>query len=324
MPSPFFLFVEQSPSSQASSWIELKHEFESIGRWKVNWFIVEDGGRRFKTRVLIADETTLDLLGYTTEKHGASTSYPSCEMLLRDRFSSEFTNSEEVKIGRRRCSVGLLARNSEIPVPQFDAFMPLQSGIDSPEEFGVIAKRRVGLSPGQVEAELQGPVTEHPGWGKPTVQSLVEQLSAMVRAMVIVTLAAIAWALWHCRVKSLWAFVLLFARIVPLLCLPSAICLELIVARAHLVETGGIAPLASAIGWLMPMAGCGVLLPWLFRDNKMRCPVCQHSLAQPVWIGSVGKTIFEPFGTEWLCLAGHGRLLQSNSIALEPEAVWLL
>src|SRR6266566_2479026 len=163
----------------------------------------------------------------------------------------------------------------------------------------------------------------HPGWGNPSVSGLVEQISAIVKWIVMVTLAAIAIAIWHCRVRSLRAFLLLLVRTVLLLSLPSTICLDLVVARSHLVETGGVAPLASAIGWLMPLAGCGALLWWMFRDHALRCPVCQHSLAEPVWIGCVGKTIFEPFGTEWLCLAGHGRLLQSNSIALSQEPVWL-
>jgi hypothetical protein len=323
MPSPFFLVVEQTPASQATSWMESNQGLEAIGRWKVKRSIIEVDGRRVQKRVLLGDEAVLQLLGYSVPECGARCSHSSCEVLVSAGFSSEFQNLKEVTIGGQRCSVGLLNRSSEIPAPDFDAFVPLDGSKGSPEEFGIVAKRRIGFSPRQVEAELRAPVSMHPGWGNPSVKSLVEQLSAVVKWILTVTLGAIVITILHCRVKSLWAFTLVLVRTVLLVSLPSAICLEMIVARSHLVETGGVAPLASVIGWLVPLASSGALLCWLFRDHALRCPVCQHCLAEPVWIGCVGKTIFEPFGTEWLCLAGHGRLLQSNSIALSQDAVWL-
>ena len=323
MPSPFFLVVEQTPASQAVSWMESNQGLESIGRWKIERSIIEAKGRRVYKRVMLGDEDVLQLLGYAVPACGASRSRSSCGVLLSTGFSSEFKNLKEVTIGGQVCSVGFLNRSGDTPIPDFDAFVPLDGSKDSPEEFGIVAKRRVAFSPRQIEAELRAPVNMHPGWGNPSVNSLVEQLSAVVKWILTITLGAIAIAILHCRVKSLWAFVLLLVRTVLLLSLPSTICLELVVARSHLVETGGVAPLASAIGWLLPLASCAALLCWLFRDHALRCPVCQHSLAEPVWIGCVGKTIFEPFGTEWLCLAGHGRLLQSNSIALSQEPVWL-
>jgi hypothetical protein len=323
VPSPFFLVVEQTPASQAASWMDGNQGLESIGRWKIERNIIEANGQRVYRRVMLGDEAALQLLGYSFPESTSGASRPSCEVLLNAGFSPEFKNLKEVRIGGQPCSVGLLSRSGYIPVPDFDGFVPLDDSKRSPQEFGIVAKRRVGFSPRQVEAGLRAAVSMHPGWGNPSVDSLVEQLSAVVKWILTVTLAAIAIALLYCRVKSLWAFTLFLVRTSLLLSLPSALCLELVVARSHLVETGGIAPLASAIGWLMPLVSCGALLRWLFQDHALRCPVCQHSLAEPVWIGCVGKTVFEPFGTEWLCLAGHGRLLQSNSIALSPEPVWL-
>jgi hypothetical protein len=323
MPSPFFLVVEQTPASQAASWINANQGLESIGRWRIDRSLIEANGKRVYTRVMLGDEAALELLGYSFPEPASAASRSSCEVLLNKDFSSEFKNLKEVRIGGQPCSVGLLRRSGDMPVPDFDAFVPLDDSELPPQEFGIVAKRRVDFSPRQVETELRAPVRMHPGWGNPSVNSLVEQLSAVVKWILAVTLGTIAIAILHCRVKSLWAFVLLLVRTVLLMSLPSAICLELVVARSHLVETGGIAPLASAITWLMPLVSCGALLCWLFRDHALRCPVCQHSLAEPVWIGCVGKTIFEPFGTEWLCLAGHGKLIQSNSIALSQEPVWL-
>jgi len=323
MPSPFFLMVEQTPASQAASWTESKHGLESIGRWKVKKTIIVAEGRSVQKRVMLGDEDALQLLGYSVQKYAISPSHSSCQIILNIGSSSGFKNLNEVTIGGQTCSVDLLNRSGETPVPDFDAFVPLEGSKGSPEEFGIIARRRVGFSPSQVEAELRAPTSGHPGWGKPSVRGLVEQLSAVVKWIVAIPLCAIAIAMLRCRVKSLWAFTLFLLRAVLLLSLPSVVCLELVVARSHLVETGGIAPLATAIGWLMPLISCGALLFWLLRDHTLRCPVCQRSLAEPVWIGCVGKTIFEPFGTEWLCLAGHGRLLRPNSLALSHEPVWL-
>jgi hypothetical protein len=326
MPSPFFLVVEQTPASQAASWIDSSQGLESIGRWKIERRIIEAHGQPVYKRVMLGDEAVLQLLGYSVPECGARRSRSSCEVLLSTGFSSEFKNLKEVTIGGQPCSVGLLSPSSAMPVPDFDAFVPLDGRKGSPEEFGIVAKRRVGFSPRQVEAELRAPASMHPGWGNPSVNSLVEQLSAVVKWLLTVPLCAMAMAtaiaMLHCRVKSLWALTLFLVRAVLLLNLPPVACLELVVARSHLVETGGIAPLASAIGWLLPLASCGALLCWLLRDHALRCPVCQHSLAEPVWIGCVGKTIFEPSGTEWLCLAGHGRLLRSNSLALSQEPAW--
>jgi hypothetical protein len=323
MPSPFFLVVEQTPASQAASWMESNQGLESIGRWKVKKSIIAAEGRRVQKRVMLGDEAVLQLLGYSVQEYGASPSHSSCEIILNTDFSSEFKNLKEVTIDDQPCSVALLGRSGETPTPDFGAFVRLDRRKTSPGEFGIVAKRRVGFTPRQVEAELRAPVGMHPGWGNPSVNSLVEQISAIVKWIVMVTLAAIAIAICHCRVRSLRAFLLLLVRSVVLVSLPSAIYLELVLARSHLVETGGVTPLASAIGWLLPLASCVALLCWLFRDHALRCPVCQHYLAEPVWIGCVGKTIFEPFGTEWLCVAGHGRLLQSNSLALSQEPVWL-
>ncbi len=192
----------------------------------------------------------------------------------------------------------------------------------SVDEFGILAKRQAGVTPHQVQVALQVPVKMHPGWGNPEVSSLTQQFSAMVKWIVTITLVSITLVLLRCRVKSVWGFLLLSVRAALLLSLPSAIYLEAVVARSHLVEAVGISPVVSLIGWFAPLLSCGALLYWLVRDHSLRCPVCQHCLAEPLWIGCLGKTIFEPFGTEWLCLAGHGRLLQSNSIALNQQG-WL-
>jgi len=303
--------------------MESNQGLESLGRWKVKKRIIVAEGRRVQKRVMLGDEAVLQLLGYSVQEYGSNPSRPSCEIILNTNFASEFKNLKEATIDDQPCSVALLGRSGEIPSPDFGAFVRLDRRKTSPGEFGIVAKRRVGFTPRQVEAELRAPVSMHPGWGNPSVSSLVDQISAIVKWILIVTLAAIAIAMWHCRVRSLRAFLLLLVRSVLLMSLPSAICLELVLARSHLVETGGVAPVASAICWLLPLASCGALLCWLFGDHALRCPVCQHSLAEPLWIGCVGKTIFEPFGTEWLCLSGHGRLLKSNSIALSQEPVWL-
>jgi hypothetical protein len=95
---------------------------------------------------MLGDEAVLQLLGYSLPECGSSHSRTSCEVLVSTGFSSEFKNLKEVTIGGQPRSVGLLNRSSQIPVPDFDAFATLGGSKGSPEEFGIVAKRRIGYN----------------------------------------------------------------------------------------------------------------------------------------------------------------------------------
>lgn len=320
LPSPFFLITEPVPASQAASWVKGAPGLDVIGRWKVERRPIEVNGQRALHRVMFGDGVVLELLGFSASAPLAHLSRQSCELFVPTSLPVHGEDWKDVRLDGQPCSVAVLKRTAEVPSPDFDAFVETNDSEASVHEFGILAKRQGDATPRQVQEALQVPVNMHPGWGNPEVSSLSEQFSAIVKWVVTITLVSIVLVLLRCRVKSAWGFLLLSVRTVLLLSFPSAICLEAVVARSHLVEAAGISPTVSLIGWFAPLLTCAALLYVLVRDHSLRCPVCQHCLAEPLWIGCLGKTIFEPFGTEWLCLAGHGRLLQSNSYALSKQA----
>ncbi len=47
---------------------------------------------------------------------------------------------------------------------------------------------------------------------------------------------------------------------------------------------------------------------WALRDQRRRCPQCLRLLAHPTLIGRPSNTFLEWYGTEFMCLNGHGLL----------------
>lgn len=76
----------------------------------------------------------------------------------------------------------------------------------------------------------------------------------------------------------------------------------------------------------IPLSVCVVLLPvfplapwtlffglifgfrWVLTDQKQRCPICLHLLSNPVQIGSPARSVLDWYGTELVCVRGHGFL----------------
>ena len=62
-------------------------------------------------------------------------------------------------------------------------------------------------------------------------------------------------------------------------------------------------PLAQAVGVSFILA-----FRWVLVDQRRRCPVCLHTLSNPVRIGRPSQTFLEWYGTELICAQGHGLL----------------
>jgi hypothetical protein len=56
------------------------------------------------------------------------------------------------------------------------------------------------------------------------------------------------------------------------------------------------------------MIGCVVALRWAILEQRRRCPVCSHTLRQPVRVGQPSYTLLGWSGIEWICTRGHGVL----------------
>jgi hypothetical protein len=61
---------------------------------------------------------------------------------------------------------------------------------------------------------------------------------------------------------------------------------------------------------IRPMAVFGYLIAfrWALLDQRQRCPECLRLLAHPTRIGRPSQTLLEWYGTEFMCVKGHGLL----------------
>lgn len=85
----------------------------------------------------------------------------------------------------------------------------------------------------------------------------------------------------------------------------------------------GNTPLAPIAGQFL-IASDVFVLRWALDDQRHRCPVCYGRLAQPVRIGSRASTLLDWYGTELLCPAEHGVLLEPASLAQScSERRWI-
>ncbi len=71
-----------------------------------------------------------------------------------------------------------------------------------------------------------------------------------------------------------------------------------------------VAPIIGAAG-LQPhatLAGYVLAFRWALIDQRRRCPVCLRLLSNPTSIGQPAHTFLEWYGTELICVRGHGLL----------------
>lgn len=61
---------------------------------------------------------------------------------------------------------------------------------------------------------------------------------------------------------------------------------------------------------IRPMAVFGYMIGfrWTLMDQRQRCPECLRLLAHPTRIGQPSQTFLEWYGTEFMCVKGHGLL----------------
>lgn len=70
---------------------------------------------------------------------------------------------------------------------------------------------------------------------------------------------------------------------------------------APIISSIGIQPHAMLVGYVLAFR-------WALVDQRRRCPVCLRLLTNPVRIGDASHTMLELYGTELVCLKGHGLL----------------
>jgi hypothetical protein len=65
---------------------------------------------------------------------------------------------------------------------------------------------------------------------------------------------------------------------------------------------------ALELGPIFALIGYVTGFRWVLRDQRRRCPVCLRLLANPVRIGEASHMLLDWYGTELICVKGHGLL----------------
>lgn len=67
--------------------------------------------------------------------------------------------------------------------------------------------------------------------------------------------------------------------------------------------------LFSVVVHAVSSLACGILaIRWALEDQRRRCPVCLRLLQNPTMIGNSSHAFLEWYGTELICVEGHGLL----------------
>jgi hypothetical protein len=86
----------------------------------------------------------------------------------------------------------------------------------------------------------------------------------------------------------------------------SALVLPIVIFGALDLTNIGSLPGPSAL--MLAFPGAALAMRWILADQRRRCPVCLRHLANPVRIGHSSRMLLEWYGTELMCLRGHGLL----------------
>lgn len=77
-----------------------------------------------------------------------------------------------------------------------------------------------------------------------------------------------------------------------------------------------ITPHALLIGYVLGFR-------WALDDHRRRCPICLRLLSNPVTIGTPSQTLLDWYGTEFICILGHGALYVSgDQLSFDSEQRW--
>jgi hypothetical protein len=107
-----------------------------------------------------------------------------------------------------------------------------------------------------------------------------------------------------------WTFLALkFILVLPIVAFGTADLGPLLTADA-------LQPQAMLVGYVLAFR-------WVLTDQRRRCPVCLRLLTDPTRIGQASQTFLELYGTELLCLRGHGLLYVPAIPATHSTQRWL-
>lgn len=184
---------------------------------------------------------------------------------------------------------------------------------DKKARYGVVARLRPGISPGDASAELSAILRNA---GVADWDSLVEltPLASRVHLVFWVFVSALGLAIliifptlrmrrpaWNPRAAGF------FVAKTALLLLTVLLCGIEFTRASSITMLGGSDGFVALSAWLFVMGSTGALA-WSIADQRQRCRVCLKRLGMAAHIGCTGCLLLDWAGTELVCVEGHGML----------------
>ncbi len=203
--------------------------------------------------------------------------------------------------------------------PQYDRVELFRSPM--PRYAGVVAKLRPGATPRQAEAELAVTAELQKGWHKPQVVALTS-----IRRAPLLPVGLLIGGLWllsllPIRVRSIQAGLWALAPVCLGFAAIAGVWLEC-VARAPVTETARVPEAWNLALYVLPVVAAS-FTAWRFcRTAARRCRICYRPLMDAVTVGMEGRCLLEPGGREYLCVEGHGALVEGFAAQNQSDEVW--
>jgi hypothetical protein len=131
-----------------------------------------------------------------------------------------------------------------------------------------------------------------------TRPKIIPTTLGVIAIALLILPATTSWSLGeYPRTKPLrrWIFLAIkFALVIPIVFFG-------IFALARILGTGPLQEHATFISYVLAFR-------WILTDQRRRCPECLRLVANPIRIGQPSQTFLDWYGTEFICLKGHGTL----------------
>jgi hypothetical protein len=242
---------------------------------------------------------------------------------LKDRHSDRFRTDGTLEIdGEQRRVVGVLPDRFWLQIEQPMAFSLVRNS--EPRRVMAIGRLSNGSGPDIAQDELRElvrrPTINVTGASDRMRYALVRYGRASAVVLGATLLAALLTILKQSRSGKYFAF---FAAKATLSILAVLIFTLEYAGAGKLTMTGTNRMEFAPFTLYFWVVGTALLLWWVVRDQRRRCPTCLRRLFMPVRIGATDKVLFEQEGTELVCPGGHGTLyVQDATDSFREDGQW--
>ena len=292
--------------------------------------VVTDGFQRARELLLQPESEDLVLLVQPVPFMGLSSRVPSAQAerwLLTGSTPAAIgawtverpaVDGQDVRVWRPTPKALALFAESRIQ-PQYDRVEPFRGSM--PRHAGVVAKLRPGATLRQAEAELAVTAEFQKGWHKPHVVALASIRRAPLLPVGLLLGGLSLLSVLPIRVRSIQAGLWALAPVCLGFAVIAGVWLEC-VARAPVTEMARVPEAWNLALYVLPVVVASLTACWFWRTAGRRCRICYRPLMDAVTVGMEGHCLLEPGGREYLCVEGHGSLVEGSAAQNQSYEVW--